>query len=395
MDARIFAGRYRLESLLGRSAMADVWLARDVELERPVALKLLTPEADRVRFEREARAAASLSHPNVMRIYDYGEDDGRLYIALEYLPGGTLESRLADGRPLRDDETAAIASQLAGALAHAHEHGLVHRDVKPANVLFDDEGRAKLADFGIARAADTHAITETGTIIGTAAYISPEQAAGEPAEPASDVYSFGVLLYRMLTGRLPFEAESPLELARLHREAAPPPIDTVRPDAPNALARIATDALAKDPRNRPRDGAALAERLGVGAAAPIERSGEAETVVMRRKRRGRRVAPLPALLGGLALLAAAGIATAVLVTHSGSSMQPPPTTAASTHRAQTHTSPAPATSHATTSTTAPTTTETHPTTTETPTTITVPPTTTVVPTITESVTTATTTTGGG
>jgi serine/threonine protein kinase len=394
MDARIFAGRYRLESLLGRSAMADVWLARDVELERPVALKLLTPEADRVRFEREARAAASLSHPNVMRIYDYGEDDGRLYIALEYLPGGTLESRLADGRPLRDDETAAIASQLAGALAHAHEHGLVHRDVKPANVLFDDEGRAKLADFGIARAADTHAITETGTIIGTAAYISPEQAAGEPAEPASDVYSFGVLLYRMLTGRLPFEAESPLELARLHREAAPPPIDTVRPGAPNALARIATDALAKDPRNRPRDGAALAERLGV-AAAPIERSGEADTVVMRRKRRGRRVAPLPALLGGLALLAAAGIATAVLVTHSGSSTQPPPTTAASTHRAQTHTSPAPATSHATTSTTAPTTTETHPTTTETPTTITVPPTTTVVPTITESVTTATTTTGGG
>jgi len=372
--------------------MAEVWLARDVELERPVALKLLTPEADRVRFEREARAAASLSHPNVMRLYDYGEDDGRLYIALEYLPGGTLESRLSDGRPLRDDETAAIASQLAGALAHAHEHGLVHRDVKPANVLFDDEDRPKLADFGIARAADTHAITDTGTIIGTAAYFSPEQAAGEDAEPASDVYSFGVLLYRMLTGRLPFEAESPLELARLHRDATPPPIDTVRPDAPRDLARIATDALAKDPRERPRDGATLAERFG--AAPPSEASGDAETLVMRRRRRGLRVAPVPALPGGLALLAAAGIATAVLVTRPGSNTQPPPTTATPTHRAQPHTSPAPATSRATTSTTTPMTTETHPATTET-TTIAVPPTTSVVPTITTPVTTGATTTGGG
>ena len=212
MGASVLAGRYRLESLLGQSAMAEVWLAYDLELERPVALKLLTPEADRTRFEREARAAASLSHPNVTRVYDYGEDAGRPYMALEYLPGGTLETRLAHGRRLQDAETAAIAAQLAAGLAHAHEHGLVHRDVKPANVLFDDEDRPKLADFGIARAVDASVITEAGTIIGTAAYISPEQAGGEPATPASDVYSFGVLLYRMLTGRLPFESDSPLEL---------------------------------------------------------------------------------------------------------------------------------------------------------------------------------------
>src|SRR5881227_272509 len=186
--------------------MSDVFLAEDLELGRRVALKLLGPNADPVRFEREARAAAALTHPNLNQLFDYGKVDGRPFMVLEYLPGGTLEDRLRGDRPLPDDATRAIAAGLAAGLAHAHARGLVHRDLKPANVLFDDEGRAKVADFGIARLSGAGTLTEAGTLLGTAAYISPEQATGLPASPASDVYSFGVILYRLLAGRLPFEA---------------------------------------------------------------------------------------------------------------------------------------------------------------------------------------------
>src|SRR5258707_400238 len=202
MPETVIAGRYRLDELLGRGGMSEVWLAEDLELGRRVAIKLLAPNADNARFEREARAVASLAHPNVTQLYDYGESDDRPYIVLEYLPGGTLEERLRDGKPLPDDQALAIAAGIAAGLAHAHARGVVHRDLKPANVLFDEEGRAKLADFGIARmVAGDGTLTEAGTVLGTAAYISPEQASGAPASEASDVYSFGVLLYRMLTGR--------------------------------------------------------------------------------------------------------------------------------------------------------------------------------------------------
>ena len=323
MEPALFAGRYRLESRLGQSPTAEVWLAHDSELERPVALKLLTPDADRARFDREARAAASLAHPNVTHLYDYGEAGGRLFIALEYLPGGTLEDRLTDGQPLADTETEAIAAQLAAGLAHAHARGLVHRDVKPANVLFDDEGRSKLADFGIARITGGDTITEAGTVMGTATYISPEQAAGEPAGPASDVYSFGVLLYRLLTGRLPFESNSPLELARMHRELEAPAIEVVRPDAPPELAAVATAALAKDPRRRPPDGAALAALLGaapdVGAKTG---AAAAETVVIPRAAPRRRRAPTPLLLAALILLGGAGVAAGILATRQSSAHTP-------------------------------------------------------------------------
>jgi serine/threonine protein kinase len=323
VDPELFAGRYRLESLLGQSVMSEVWLAHDSELERPVALKLLTPDADRSRFDREARAAASLAHPNVTHLYDYGEADGRLFIALEYLPGGTLEDRLGERQPLADAETKPIAAQLAAGLAHAHARGLVHRDVKPANVLFDEEGRPKLADFGIARITGGDTITEAGTVMGTATYISPEQAAGEPAGPASDVYSFGVLLYRLLTGRLPFESDSPLELARMHRELEPPAIELVRPDAPPELAAVAKDALAKDPRRRPPDGAALAARLG--AAPEIGAKTEeaaAATVVIPRPVARRRRASTPLLAAALILVGAAGVAAGILATRPGSSHAP-------------------------------------------------------------------------
>src|SRR3954447_20723098 len=224
MAGDLIAGRYRLLETLGRGAMSSVWLAQDEELARSVAVKTLAPSADRARFEREARAAAALSHPNICSVYDYGEADGKPFMVLEYLPGGSLEERLAPG-PLDDGEALRIAAELAAGLAHAHARGLVHRDLKPANVLFDVEGRAKIADFGIARLGEGGTLTEAGTVMGTAAYISPEQAAGEPAGPASDVYSWGVILFRMLTGRLPFEAEQPLELVAMHRDEEPPAID--------------------------------------------------------------------------------------------------------------------------------------------------------------------------
>src|SRR5882672_12366622 len=150
MPDTVIAGRYRLNDVLGRGGMSEVWLAEDLELGRLVAIKLLAPDADTARFEREARAVASLAHPNITQLYDYGEEEGRPYMVLEYLAGGTLEDRLRDGKRLPDEETARIAAELAAGLAHAHSRDVVHRDLKPANVLFDEEGRAKLADFGIA-----------------------------------------------------------------------------------------------------------------------------------------------------------------------------------------------------------------------------------------------------
>src|SRR5690242_9920898 len=258
-------GRYRLESVLGRGGMSEVYRAHDLELGRRVALKLLAPDADSARFEREARAAASLAHPNVMQLYDYGEDNGRPYMVLEFVPGGTLEERFAaaKGKPLPDDESQAIAAGIAAGLAHAHSRGVVHRDLKPANVLFDDDGRPKIGDFGIARlAAGTGTLTEAGTVLGTAAYISPEQATGEPATPASDVYSFGVLLFRMLTGTLPFTAGDALTLVDMHRRRPPPPVLSANPAAPASLAALADASLAKDPAARPADGAALLAALG-------------------------------------------------------------------------------------------------------------------------------------
>jgi eukaryotic-like serine/threonine-protein kinase len=354
----VVAGRYRLERRLGTGGMSEVWEAEDLELGRSVALKRLGPEADPVRFEREARAAASLAHPNVNQLFDYGEWEGRPYMVLELLPGGSLENRLHEGQPLPDADAERLAREIAAGLAHAHARGLVHRDLKPANVLCDDEGHAKIADFGIARVGGAGTLTEAGTLLGTAAYISPEQAAGEAATPASDVYSFGVILFRMLTGRLPFEADEPFELVRLHRDAPPPPVADIRPDAPPRLAQLAEACLAKDPRDRPQDGAALVTVLGgtipaaeaatavlpVPATPPPTAAAPPPPPPPRRRpiRRGRLAAVALALLAA----AATGVAIAVLGTGSSSS---PRTTTTSTRRQTTHTS------RSTSSTTAPST----------------------------------------
>src|SRR5919199_1484557 len=282
MAERVVADRYHLERRLATGGMGEVWAARDLELGRPVALKLLGAEADPARFEREAHAAAALSHPNVTQLFDYGAWRGRPYMVLELVPGGTLEDRLHPGRPLPDADTERITRELAAGLAHAHGRGLIHRDLKPANVLFDADGRAKIADFGIARMGGA------GTLLGTAAYISPEQAAGDPATAATDVYSFGVILFRMLTGRLPFAAEVPLELVAMHRNVPPPPVASIRPNAPPQLARLADASLAKDPAARPADGSALLAALGSvpamteAATAVLAPSAEPTAVVRPR-----------------------------------------------------------------------------------------------------------------
>jgi eukaryotic-like serine/threonine-protein kinase len=360
VDQGLVGGRYRLDERLGVGGMAEVWAAEDVELGRRVALKLLAADADPARFEREAHAVAALAHPNICQVYDYGDADGRPFMVLEYLGGGTLEDRLVPGEPYPDDETARIASELASGLAHAHTRGLVHRDLKPANVLFDDEGRPKIADFGIARLSGAGTLTEAGTMLGTAAYISPEQAQGLAATAASDVYSFGVILYRLLSGRLPFESESALELAAMHVNERPRPVRELRGDAPAALAAVAEEALKKDPAARLPDGAALVEALAGSAptivSAPAVAAGAAPTLVLPRQDRRRAAARwrnvVPIAIVAVLLLALGGAGIAVLASRgSGSSNEPtPPPPAARQVKAPTTqtqpTAPAPAVSTA-------------------------------------------------
>jgi eukaryotic-like serine/threonine-protein kinase len=353
----LVGGRYRLVVRLGVGGMSEVWAADDVELGRRVALKLLARDADPARFEREAQAVAALAHPNICRLYDYGESDGRPFMVLEYLGGGTLEDRLVPGEPYPPEETERIARELAAGLAHAHARGLIHRDLKPANVLFDDEGVAKIADFGIARLVGSGTLTETGTLLGTATYISPEQAQGLPATAASDVYSFGVILYRLLAGRLPFESESPIELARMHVQERPFPLADARPTAPPALAALAEASLAKDPQARPADGGALVRALSSGqqavtlSDAPTIVAGSEPTRVIPRGGRRRRPVPLPLVLAALILLGAgaAGVAIAFLVGGSNDST-PTPSSAARKTRASGTTTTAPSTTAPTAST---------------------------------------------
>lgn len=317
----LLADRYRLEEVLSVTAMARVHAATDELLDRRVIVKLLAPSADRPRFGREARAVAALDHPNIVRVFDYGEEDGSPYMVLEYLDGGSLEDRLEDSIRVPDDEAARVASDIAAGLAHAHQRHVVHRDLKPANVLFDTEGRAKIADFGIAKVAGAETLTDAGTILGTAAYISPEQVRGEPATPASDVYSFGVVLYRMLAGRLPFEGSNATELAAMHQRAEPLLLTAVRSDVPADLAAVATAALAKAPAARPSDGSALLRALESHEA--LGTPGEAETQVLRTTR-GRSSLRRPLIVAGaLSLLAGAGVAAGILATSSTSTPVPP------------------------------------------------------------------------
>lgn len=259
---RVLGERYRLIRLIARGGMAAVWEADDTRLSRRVAVKILDPhhagdEAHRARFRREAIAAAGLAHPGIVATYDTGDDDGVAYIVMELVDGPTLRDVLASRGRLSVGEAASIAVQIADALTFAHERGLVHRDVKPANVLIQRDGRVKVTDFGIAKAAADGDLTRAGSVIGTARYLSPEQIGGEAARATADVYSLGLVLYEMLAGRLPFtgETEVAAALARLHAE--PPRLSTVRDDVAPGLDDAVARALARDVAHRFPSAAAL------------------------------------------------------------------------------------------------------------------------------------------
>jgi beta-lactam-binding protein with PASTA domain/predicted Ser/Thr protein kinase len=263
--------RYRLERKIGSGGMADVWLAEDTELDRNVAIKILhdrfAQDSEFVqRFQREAQSAAGLQHPNVVGIFDRGSFGDSYFIAMEYVDGPSLKDLVKGGMGTKD--AIDFTRQILKAARFAHRKGIIHRDLKPQNVLIDDEGRARVADFGIARGGENSDITATGSVMGTAQYLSPEQAQGKPTTPRSDIYSIGVILYEALTGRVPFEGDSAVAVALKQVSEAPRRPSAINPDIPPALDAVVMRALAKDPDARFKDADAFLKALDAAERAP-------------------------------------------------------------------------------------------------------------------------------
>ena len=269
-DNTLVDSRYRILRRIGSGGMADVYSAEDTHLGRQVALKVLhrrfAQDQEFVeRFRREASAAAGLQHPNVVNVFDRGRHDGTYYIAMEHLSGRTLKEIVESEAPLAQERVVDLGLQTLQAAGFAHRHGVIHRDFKPHNVIVDEHGRAKVTDFGIARAGASE-MTETGSIMGTAQYLSPEQAQGHAVTATSDLYSIGVMLYEMLAGRLPFEGDSAVSIALKHLSEPPTPISQMRPDVHPALESVVMAALAKDPARRWQTAEDFAEGLTAAGA---------------------------------------------------------------------------------------------------------------------------------
>ena len=302
MTGEVVDGRYELEQLVGSGGMSSVYRAHDRMLERKVALKILHQrygeDAEYLeRFRREARAVAQLAHPNIVTVIDRGEDQGRQFIVFEYVDGDNLKQVVDRVGALPVDRAIEYGIAIARALAFAHEHGIVHRDVKPQNVLLNGDGRAKVTDFGIARSLDVEGgVTQTGTVLGTSNYIAPEQASGQPVDERSDVYSLGVVLFELLTGELPFAGESFVAVALRHINEPAPSVLERRPDVPPALAALVDAMLGKDHLERPSMDEVVASLEALRGATASN-----ETFVLRRPSRARRRRRSPWPLGLAAL----------------------------------------------------------------------------------------------
>lgn len=314
-------GRYEIEELVGHGGMSSVYKAHDTLLERHVALKVLhdqySGDDDFVeRFKREARSVAQLQHPNIVTVIDRGEEDGRQYIVFEYIDGENLKERVTRAGRLDVREALEIALEVARGLAFAHESGLVHRDVKPQNVLLNGDGRAKVTDFGIARTLDVDGMTQTGTVLGTSNYIAPEQASGQPVDAHSDVYSLGAVLYELLTGDVPFPGENFVAVAMKHMHEPAPNLLDVRGDVPLRVAAAVDRALEKDPEQRfPTMDAFAAELDACLAELERDEGGDATMVIPARQRapkQRKQVSRWPLVIGTLGLLAVAAIVVGLL-----------------------------------------------------------------------------------
>ncbi|MGI9110597.1 MAG: protein kinase domain-containing protein [Gaiellaceae bacterium] len=324
---QLIAERYELKDAVGKGGMSTVYCAYDTQLERNVALKILHEhfgeDDDYVaRFRHEARAAAQLSHPGIVTVIDRGEEDGRQFIVFEFVEGETLKDLVERGGPLPVRRALEVALEVGRAVSFAHQRGLIHRDIKPQNVLVDGDGRAKVTDFGIARSLDAVGHTETGTVLGTSHYIAPEQARGERVDAQTDVYSFGVVLYELLAGAVPYSGDNFLTVALRHVNEPVPSVLEARPDAQLRLATLVERCMAKDPEERPDSMADVVAELEACLAELDGRpDGDATMIVRspvvkrsrppRERSRGRRV-PLALMLLGALVLVLAIVGFAVL-----------------------------------------------------------------------------------
>jgi tRNA A-37 threonylcarbamoyl transferase component Bud32 len=332
----VLSGRYRLESKLGSGGMSTVYLARDSTLERWVAVKVMhremSDQPDQIeRFRREARSVAQLSHPNVVAVIDAGEDGGHPYIVFEYVDGETLKQRIDRVGPLPVDEATAYAIEIGRGLSAAHTRRLVHRDVKPQNVLIDSEGRAKVTDFGIARSLESDGLTQTGRVLGTTDYVSPEQAMGRGVDARTDVYSLGVLLYEMLTGEVPFTAETVVGVAMKHVNEPIPDVQKRRPEVSSALAAVVDRATAKEPKKRYPDMASCLADLEGALEVEVARAGgshgQATTVLGTVPSKRKLLTTRRVSAAGVFLVLAATVAALLITALTGKKESPSPSPA--------------------------------------------------------------------